>query len=78
MSSNCWVLLMASSSIWGKVAATSLERRETSDLRNQLKHCWGVVSALQRLRHRRHLWMWSTICVEAVCLKSKSSSRPLS
>jgi hypothetical protein len=50
MSLNCWVLLMASSSVWGKVAATSLARRETSDLRNQLRHCWGVASALQRLR----------------------------
>jgi hypothetical protein len=46
MSSNYWALLMASSSDWGKVAATSLARMETSDLRNQLRHCYGVASAL--------------------------------
>ena len=78
MSLNCWALLMTSSSDWGKVATTSLARREISDLRNQLRHCWGVASTLQRLRHRHHSCMWSAICVEAVCLKFESSSRPLS
>jgi hypothetical protein len=38
MSSNCWVLQMASSSDWGKAMVRSLARRETSDLRNQLRH----------------------------------------
>jgi hypothetical protein len=78
MSSNCWVLLMDSYSVWGEVATRSLARRETSDLRNQLRHYWGVASSLQRLCRRRHSCMWSEICVEVVCLKFESSSRPLS
>jgi hypothetical protein len=68
---------MASSSDWGKVAATSLARRETSDLRNQLRHCcWWlqlcidyVIDAIHECGQR---------CVAEVCLNSESSSRPLS
>jgi hypothetical protein len=42
---------MASSSDWGKVEDASLPRIETSDLRNQLRHCCLVVSALHKLCH---------------------------
>jgi hypothetical protein len=69
---------MASSSDCGKVEATSLPRRATSDLRNQSRHCCLVVSALHKLRRLRHSWMWSAMWVAEDCLKLDSSSRPLS
>ena len=78
MRSYCWDLLMASSSDCGKVEATSLPRRATSDLRNQSRHCCLVVSALQKLHRLHHSWMWSAMWVVEVCLKLDSSSRPFS
>jgi hypothetical protein len=47
--------MMASSLVWEKVDATSLEMIEMSDLRNQLRRCSLVVSSFHKLCRRCHL-----------------------
>jgi hypothetical protein len=57
---------------------TSLASIETSDLRNQSRHCYLVVYSLNKLFLRRHSWMWSEICIVEICLHLESSSKPVS
>ena len=78
MRSNCWALRIASSSDWGLSAATSLAMSGRRDLRNQSRKIRSSSLILQRLRRRRHSWMWSVIWVAVFCLHERRISTPAS
>ena len=76
MSSNCWALMMASSSENTPDVATSLDNCRTKDLRKHSSKNAGGTSTVIKLFWHLHSRMWSEIWSAVVYLKLASSSMP--
>ena len=78
MSSNCWALMMVSSSEKTFDVTTSLDNCGTKDLRNHSSRNVGGTSTLIKLFRHLHSRMWSEIWSVVVCSKLASNSMSVS